>query len=74
MCRHRNEGLVIVLGERYWVYPQGFTEFLVRHMVAHVSGVPDRETAEDKLRGYFNETRKRAKREQMVMLDSLLIP
>ena len=58
---------MIILGERYWVYPQIFTEFLVRHMVAHVSGVPDREAAEDKLRGHFNETRKKAKREQMVM-------
>ncbi len=56
------------------MYPQIFTEFLVRHMVAHVSGVPDRETAEDKLRGYFNETRKRAKREQMVNRNSARIP
>lgn len=72
--RHRNDGLVIILGERYWVYPQTFTEFLVRHMVEHVSGVPDRETAEDKLRGHFNETRKRSKREQLVVKVSLRNP
>ncbi len=43
-------------------------------MVAHVSGVPDREAAEDKLRGYFNETRKRSKREQMVKKVSSRFP
>ena len=74
LARHRSDGLVIILGERYWVYPQVFTEFLVRHMVDHVSGVPDREVAEDKLRGYFNETRKRSKREQLVIWFSLRFP
>ncbi len=48
------------------MYPSVFLEYLTKYMVANVAGVADLETAEDKLKNYFNDTRKRAKREQMV--------
>ncbi len=48
------------------MYPLVFLEFLTKYMVANVAGVPDLETAEDKLKNFFNDTRKRAKREQLV--------
>ena len=56
------------------MYPPIFLEFLTKYMVANVAGVPDLETAEDKLKNYFNDTRKRAKRDQLVRKETAKFP
>ncbi len=62
----REGGPIIRYGQEYVVYPQCFNELMINYMSEKVTGLKGIPKAEAKWSSHFNDTRKKATREQEV--------
>ena len=65
-CRHKENQPVVKLGMLYHVYPRVFSDFIAQFMKKNVPGYKDLQAADDRWKDYFNELRKRVRKQRMV--------
>ncbi len=68
MFRHRENQPVVKLGMLYHVYPRLLSDFVAQFMKKNVPGYGSLQAADDRWKDYFNELRKRVKKQRTVSL------